>query len=173
MDDTNAHLELLRPPVRTRQARLSHLPRCSRRAFGWKGTAGRTTVLLALALLPSCAEEDEPGRGFPAPRTDIAQQTNASLAANRLGDWIVNAVAASESTIRPCDPEAVMLQPVQVRAVASLPDEVLAELILNLDGALGAAAEWCRRGVERRAVEEFQSAKTASSILERRMEQLR
>lgn len=122
-------------------------------------TTTTTTTVSSTMVEPPAVPE------LPPVDDEVATATLLDLENSDLIPWVEEANRAVDSNDPPCDPDGVMLRVDDFAIAADLADEVTAELILNLDASLGAAAEWCRRSDEADAAVELDDARYIATVL--------
>lgn len=113
---------------------------------------------------------------LPLPAPGAAAETVVVLTmGSDLKIWTADAVATSAASLSDAACDALDYRPLDVELfglVAVLPDEVLAELILNADASLGAAQVACEQGDDARVAEELYAARATVALVESRMAEL-
>lgn len=151
--------------IQRRAVRLAH-------SGGWIvtiavfGMTGCSTTTSDTAPLASAATATT----AVATKEELAVQVRTDLAAPMLGEWVTGALAAASAPgdlvcttpYSPLDPETFEL-------AGQVGDQVTAEMLLNLDAALGAAAELCRQGDTTAAAAEHADAQATAAAIEARL----
>lgn len=108
---------------------------------------------------------------LPAIDSAAADRTRAALAAPPVASWLASTRSVAGGATA-CPVSYGLLQADTFDEVASLVDPVLAELLLNLDAALGAAGEWCRRGDAAAATVELDDAHRIVAVVDQRLKEI-
>ena len=161
------------------------------RGVGLNRERARSLALLSAALLAlsSCSDRQraESEQTIPSPATGVERTTvtvdippaDPAAAAAAIEQvrapiifpWLTEALAAA-GVVEACT-TAPPLMTVEVSAAATeVADQVLAELLVNLDGTLGGVAAACEVGDIDVAQDELAAAKAASAAIEQRMQEL-
>lgn len=105
-----------------------------------------------------------------APPKELAERVRAEITEPVLGAWIAGALAtAGAPTDQVCTNPYAPLDLATFERAAQVGDQITSEMLLNLDAALGATAEWCRQGNQSDAAAEYADAQATASAIEARL----
>jgi hypothetical protein len=112
----------------------------------------------------------EPATTTSAVAQEVTQRVRAEISEPVLGTWMTAAIVSAQA---PAD--AVCSTPYRpmdgdtFERAAQVGDSVTSEMLLNLDAALGAAAEWCRRADPAAASAEYSDAQATAAAIQARL----
>lgn len=130
-----------------------------------------TPVSTAMSSVPrettlntALASSTSPTVPFPTLEPAIAQQTLEALETPAVSTWFQTASAAADHVLAdPCSADDTQMTAATVDEVLQIADQVLAELMINLDGALGGIRVACSTG--NLAAAEAEAADVAAIVL--------
>lgn len=131
------------------------------------------TLAAVETLPPTVPPTTVPGVQLPAivadPEVVVEQLANPQVSV-----WLADATgtAASPGISEPCSIDPPLIDAATATAIVTLADEVLAELAVNLDGALGGIAAACELGDLASATEEAVDAAAIAAAIDVRLEEL-
>ena len=130
---------------------------------------------------PAAATADEPGTVAVTDITttttvvtpEITERVRGEVNEPVLGTWMTAAIASSQAPADAvCTTVYTPMDGDTYERAAQVGDPVISEMLLNLDAALTAAAEWCRRSDSAAATAEYSDAQATAAAVQARLTEI-
>jgi hypothetical protein len=147
-------------------------PACSgsgdKQAIATDAPAATTT-----AEHPATVPVTEPATSTTVLSPEIVERVRGEVTEPVLGTWMTAAITSAQAPVDAvCTTPYTPMDGDTFERAAQVGDPVTSEMLLNLDAALGAAAEWCRRADPVSATAEYTDAQATAAAIDARLAEI-